>query len=214
VEPLTLYVDDRWTSPYAMSAFVALREKQLPFNVVELSLDRKQTFDPPYRDDALTGRVPALKHGDFWLSESTAIAEYLAETFPFPHHPRLYPSDFKARGRSRQISAWIRSDLLALRHERPTTTIFFPDRRATAPLSEAGEKAAAELLRVADLVIDASRTTLFEDWCIADPDLALMLQRLIANGHAVAPKLRRYAEANWLRPSVREWVEHERSRSP
>ena len=64
---LTLYVDDQWTSPYAMSAFVALREKQLAFDVVELSLSKKETFAPGYRDAALTGRVPALKHGDFWL---------------------------------------------------------------------------------------------------------------------------------------------------
>ena len=72
--------------------------------------------------------------------------------------------------------------------------------------------AAAQLLRVADVVSDESRTTLFADWCITDPELALMLQRHVINGHAVAPKIRRYVDANWNRPSVREWAEHPRTR--
>ena len=44
---------------------------------------------PAYRDRSLTAKVPALEHDDFWLAESSAIAEYLEEAFPPPGHPAL-----------------------------------------------------------------------------------------------------------------------------
>ena len=54
------------------------------------ALNRKEHQAPSYR--AHTGRVPALQHGDFWLAESSAICEYLAEAFPAPTHPRIFPA--------------------------------------------------------------------------------------------------------------------------
>ncbi len=163
---------------------------------------------PEYQASSLTGRVPALRHADFWLSESSAISEYLAERFPFPDFPRIFPADFRDRARARQLMAWFRSDLMPIREERPTTSVFYEP--ATRPLSPAGEKTAAHLLRVADALIQPGRTTLFDTWCIADADFALMLQRLARSGHPVPDKVRAYIDANWQRPTVRKWVEHER----
>ncbi|MCF5816849.1 glutathione S-transferase, partial [Pseudomonas sp. PA-1-2A] len=40
--PLHLYVDSLFTSPYAMSVFVALREKGLTFETLTLDLDAGQ----------------------------------------------------------------------------------------------------------------------------------------------------------------------------
>src|SRR5579883_2388461 len=77
---LTLYVDRFWISPYAFSAFVALEEKQLAYSVAEVALDRKEQRGEHYRSHSLTNRVPALDHDGFWLSESSAIAEYLGAT--------------------------------------------------------------------------------------------------------------------------------------
>jgi glutathione S-transferase len=48
--------------------------------------------------------------------------------------------------------------------------------------------------------------SLFDAFCIADADLALMLMRLHANGDALPPNLARFAEAQWSRPSVKKWV--------
>src|SRR5687768_13672571 len=100
---LTLYIDDHWTSPYAFSCFVALREKELKFDVEEVSLPKKDHHKADYRERSLTGRVPVLRHQDFWLAESAAINEYLAETFPFPKHPRIYPENLQERARARQL---------------------------------------------------------------------------------------------------------------
>lgn len=42
------------------------------------------------------------------------------------------------------------------------------------------------------------------------PVLGFMLHRLILNGDPVPPRVRAYAEAQWQRPAVREWVEQRR----
>jgi glutathione S-transferase len=203
-----LYGEHLWISPYVFSSFVALREKGLAFDVIPLKLSAGEQHRPPFRDQSLTGKVPTLEHGGFWLAESSAIVEYLEEAFPAPQYPRLLPEKLGQRARARQIMAWLRSDLQALRDERPTTTMFYG--RATASLSAAGQAAADKLLHVADLLIAKGATSLFDPWCIADSELALMLHRLILNGHEVSPKIRRLAEVQWQRPSVREFVEHQR----
>jgi glutathione S-transferase len=105
--------------------------------------------------------------------------------------------------------AWLRSDLMAIREERSTVTMFYE--RATTPLSPAGQAAARQLLHVAELVVPDGATSLFGDWSTADADLAFMLQRLILNGHPVTEKLRAFADGQWARPSVRAFVERPRA---
>lgn len=198
---LTLYVDSKFISPWALTAFVALEEKGLPYRLETRALESKQTFAADYQ--ARTQRVPALRRGDFWLAESTAIAEYLAESFPFPKHPRLFPSNLEQRATCREVQSWLRSDLLPLRQERPTSTLWGAP--ATTPLSAAGEETAQRLVKVATSLLSHGGTSLFEQWCIADVDLTVMLQRLNLNGYALPPALKNYADANWQRPSLAKW---------
>src|SRR5260370_32460081 len=121
---LTLYIDDHWVRPEAFSSFVALREKKLDFEIDEVSLPKREQYAPAYRGSSLTGRVPSLRHDDYWLSESSAINEYLAEAFPFPKHPRIFPEDLKERPRARQLIAWARSGLMPIREHRGTASAF------------------------------------------------------------------------------------------
>ena len=205
-EAIVLYGEPYWVSPYVYSCFVALREKHLPFQEEIVALANREQHAPAFRDRSLTSRVPALVHGDFWLAESSAIVEYLEETFP--QTPRVLPIDVRERARARQIMAWIRSDLLPLREQRSTHSIFYP--LDLPPLTAEGQAAADKLLRAADLVIRDGATQLFAQWSIADADLAMALHRLIANGHEVPAKVRRYAAAQWERPSIHAWVTHAR----
>ena len=107
--------------------------------------------------------------------------------------------------------AWIRSDLLPLREERPTTTLFYHP--STTALSAAGHEAAKKLVRVAERLLFENVSSLFGAWSIADAELALMLHRLISNGHPVPAKVRAFAESAWQRPSVQEFVRHARPSS-
>ena len=143
-----LYGDAFYISPYVFSCFVALREKGVPFETRLVPLQDKAQQRPEYRDRSLTARVPALEHDGFWLAESSAIDEYVEEVFPPPAFPALYPAGARERARVRQIQAWLRSDLGALREERPTTTMFYE--RAERPLSDAGRAAAEKLIRVTE----------------------------------------------------------------
>jgi len=208
MEPLTLYVDGFWNSPYAFAAFVTLTEKGLPFSTREVNLHERAQFAPAFQDRSVTGRVPVLEHGDFRLSESSAIVEYLEEVFAPPDHPAVLPASARERARARQIMAWIRSDLMALREERPTSSIFYDPIKT--PLSEAGQAAARKLIAVASAFVPEGRASLFERFTIADADLAMMLQRLLANGHDVPARLAAFAEAQWRRPSVRAFVDRKR----
>lgn len=200
-----LYVDSHYASPYAMSAFVALREKGVAFSIRTLDLAMLQNRVPKFARLSITQRVPTLVHDDLSLSESSAIAEYADEAF---EGPPLYPAAPKHRARARQVQAWLRSDLAALKQERSTEVIF----RAPidTPLSAAGQAAVDRLLSAAGQWLENSDGHLFSTWCIADLDLALMLQRLVHNGDPVPGHLKNYATRQWQRASVQEWVNQDR----
>jgi glutathione S-transferase len=208
MDPLILYVDGFWNSPYAFSAFVSLKEKGLPFQTREVNLHEKAQKTPEFQAKSVTARVPVLEHGAFRLSESSAIVEYLEDTFAAPRYPALLPAAPQERARARQIMAWIRSDLMPIREERSTHTFFY--KHPVEPLSPAGKAAAEKLIAAASAFIPDGRATLFDSFSIADADLAMMLMRLVGNGDEVPAKLRDFVAAQWQRPSVRAWVERER----
>ena len=212
---LCLHTDLYRISPWVLTAWAALREKQLDFTVKDIALEKGEQRQEDYLRQSLLGKVPVLEHNGFWLSESLAIAEYLAETFPFPNHPRLFPADLSQRGRCRQVMMWVRTDLLALRRERPSTTLFYEAARtAASPLSAEAAAAASELVRVSSQLVRPGHDTLFEAFCIADVDLGLALQRLQQNAYPLPAALARYADAQWARPAVHEFLALPRPAAP
>lgn len=196
-----LYVDSQLTSPYAMSAFVVLREKGIEFELIHVDLEASENQSADYASLSLTQRVPTLVHGDFALSESSAITEYLEEVFP---ESPVYPKNLGQRAKARQVQAWIRSDLLPIRQERSTLVVFYGVKGG--PLSPDAESATRKLFSAAQALLADSPEYLFGEWSIADVDLAVMLNRLILNGDSVPPALVEYAQRQWQRPSVQEWV--------
>jgi glutathione S-transferase len=202
---LRLYVDAQFTSPYAMSVFVALREKGIEFELSPLDLDAFENQSEDYASLSLTQRVPTLVHGDFALSESSAITEYLEDVLP---QTPVYPQELTQRAKARQVQAWLRSDLLPIRQERSTLVVFYGLK--SAPLSPAAESAARKLIGAAHALLADGREYLFGQWSIVDVDLALMLNRLILNGDAVPSALVEYAQRQWQRPAVQEWVKLQR----
>jgi len=201
---LTLYGETSWVSPWVFHAMVALEEKQLPYKLETVPLPIPADVRDKLAAKALVGKVPILVHGDLWLTESLAISEYLAETFPHPAHPRLFPANLVERARARQVMSMVRTGLMGLREDRPTSSVF--GRPTTAPMTDKGKADAAELIAVASALVKPGKTTMFDEYCIADTDLALMLMRLVANQDPVPQHLIAYAVANWERRSVRRYV--------
>jgi glutathione S-transferase len=209
---MRLYGNTTWTSPYVLSCFVALREKGLVFDMSVVALDRREQHDPAFARSSLTARVPVLEDGDLTLSESSAIVEYLEEAYPPPGHAPVFPAGVRERARVRQIMAWVRSDLGPIREERSAEWVFYPHSELApfAPLSDSARRAADKLFTAADQLVPAGGGPLFGAWCIADTDLAMMLQRLVKCGDDVPQRLRSYAEAQWQRPAVKEFCSQKR----
>lgn len=203
--PYVLYGDSRLDSPFVSTAFVALKEKGVPFELRLLDVSLGETRTPEHTERSLTARVPALLVGEFSLSESAAIVEYLDETLA--SGPALLPRGAEARARARQVMGWLRSDLATLRAERPTASIFYDHIRT--PLGVKARADADKLVRVAlDLV--GKRSTIFDAWSIADADLAQALMRLVANDDAVPHQIVTYVHGIWRHPSVASWAALER----
>src|SRR3954464_13529666 len=176
---LELFGNSRVTSPYVLSVYAALAEKGLPFQLTLLNLEQGEQHRPDFVARSVPNRVPTLRHGNAWISESLAILEYLEEAFPPPRYARLYPEDLQERARVRMVQGLLRSDFLPIREERSTETIFY--RHPIQPLSAKAEAARQRLLRIAAAVLE-QRGTIASSYSIADIDLATMLQRLVANG--------------------------------
>ena len=202
---MLLYVDANFASPYALVAFVSLLEKGVAFDIETVDLAARANLGLDFARTSITRRVPTLVHDDFSLAESSAICEYIDETFP---GTRLYPTDPRDRARARQVQAWIRSDLMPIRDERPTFVVF---NGATRPaLSAQGREAADKLFSAALSLLEGRTGNLFGDWSIADVDLAMMLQRLIVLGDPVPQLLIDYATLQWRRQTLQQWINRPR----
>ncbi|HBV39137.1 MAG TPA: glutathione transferase [Erwinia sp.] len=201
---VVLWSDACFFSPYVMSAFVALSEKGVPFSIKRVDLASDQHLEAAYGMRSLTRRVPTLQLDDFMLSESSAIAEYLEERFPAPEFERLYPQGREKRARAREIQAWLRSDFLPLRQERPTEVLFANE--TFAPLSAAAQQSAHKLIAAVETLLPSGQQNLFGEWSIADTDLAIMINRLALHGDSVPRRVAEYAHFQWQRASVQLWL--------
>ena len=204
-----MYVDGSFTSPFDATCFVALTEKGVPFTTARALLRDGQGVPVGITNRTAIARIPALQHGDFWLNESMAIAEYLEEAFPPPSYPRLFPAELRARARARQIMAWTRFDLSALRDERPWWMVVY--RATPAPLSKAAQREAGELV---DLVVRLCALGELGPWNISHADLALNLLRLARTEYPLPAPAQQFLTDAVARPSLRAYLDHPRPPNP
>ena len=168
-----------------------------------MDLERQGQHTPEYTGISATQRVPTLLHGDFALSESSAITEYLEDVFP---EQPIYPKDARQRATARLVQAWLRSDFMPIRAERDTEVVFYGAKRA--PLSSEAQRAVEKLVAGVNRLLPEGTDHLFGMYSIADTDLAMMLMRLVAHGDEVPNYLREYAMKQRQRASVQAWVRH------
>ena len=87
--------------PFAQRCRLALLEKELSFELVEINLDNKPDW---FTNVSPYSKVPVLLHGDTAIYESTVINEYLDEIAP---EPNLLPKSPQQRAEAR---IWIDFD--------------------------------------------------------------------------------------------------------
>jgi glutathione S-transferase len=82
-------------STYSRRVRIALLEKQIDMELIEVDLASRANRAEPYLSLNPYGRVPTLVDDDLVLYESTAILDYLEAKYPQPYP--LVPGDIKQR---------------------------------------------------------------------------------------------------------------------
>lgn len=79
---------------------IALLEKGLEFERVNVDLSKREQKQPEYLKIHPYGQVPALDDEGFVVYDSTVINEYLEDEYPYPP---LMPKDSEGRARARMM---------------------------------------------------------------------------------------------------------------
>lgn len=82
--PTKLTLVSHGLCPYVQRAAIALDEKGVAFERIDVDLDNKPDW---FKAISPLGKVPLLKVGGAVIFESAVIVEYLEETQPHPLHP-------------------------------------------------------------------------------------------------------------------------------
>lgn len=205
---LVLYTDKEFISPYAMSVYVALKEKELDFSTQTVDLDVADNRTPRYIAINPTEKIPCLKLASGQvLFESMAITEFL-EDFYAEGTQHLYSQNPIEKAICRGVQSLVKSDFLTIKRVMPSTTVFGLA-KPNVSFSEELEREIRKLIRVAQSVIKGE--WIGEYWSIADLDFAFMLNRLAKNDIPLTVELKDYIARNWERPSVQSWMDRRQS---
>jgi glutathione S-transferase len=112
---LRLIIGNKNYSSWSLRPWLVLRHLQIAFEEVRLALDTP-AFAAQIGALSPTGLVPVLHVGDFIVSDSMAIIEYINDALA---PGRAWPQDRQQRAIARAISARMHSGFDALRAELP-----------------------------------------------------------------------------------------------
>jgi glutathione S-transferase len=172
---------------------IALREKRLPCEEVEVDLPGGAHRTVEFRRRNPFGQLPVLEDGDLVLSESIAILEYLEERHP---DPPLLPRDPVRRGEARQLMLWS-GDYLSPAWKAWIAPRFGADVAPDDPSVARGRSDVAAHLDVLDARL-AHRAWLVGDYSLADVCYAPFVTTFALVG------LDDLLDA---RPATRAWIE-------
>jgi glutathione S-transferase len=200
-------------SPFVRKVLVFAAEKGIELDVKSIGIGSE---DQEFRAASPFGKIPALKDGDFTISDSSAIIAYLDALRP---EPNLIPTEPRARARCVWFEEF--ADTLVMDCGRK---LFF--NRVVAPLfmGREGDLAAADraereqLPPLLDYLEGQVPNSLFlvedrftlADIAVASPLLNVIHHLDIAIEPARLPRLAAYVEAILARPSFAFWLAKER----
>ena len=200
---LHLTIGNKAYSSWSLRPWILLRAFDIPFDETVIPLYRPETKAEILAVNS-AGTVPALRDGDLTVSETLAIAEYVAELFP---DRAIWPRERAARALARAISSEMHAGFAALRRTCPTNF-----RRAPKAIPIPPE-VRAEVDRIEAIWADARARFgeggpfLFGAFSAADAIYAPVANRLHAYAIAVRPETRVYMDAIMVLPAWRSWIE-------
>ena len=199
---LHLFIANKAYSSWSLRPWLLLTEFGVPF---------AETVIPMYRADTTAamlavspnGKMPALHDGTIVVSESLAIIEFVAETFP---DLAIWPRDRAARALARAVSSEMHAGFTSLRQTCPTNF-----RRAPKTVSIDG-RVRADVDRIEAVWADARARFgeggpfLFGAFSAADAMYAPVVNRFHAYAIPVSSASRAYMEAVMALPSWQSWI--------
>ncbi|KAA8594424.1 hypothetical protein FQN60_011559 [Etheostoma spectabile] len=99
---LELYLD--LLSQPCRSVYIFAKKNNIPFEFKKVTLMHGEQYKDEFQKISLIKKVPALRDGDFCLTESVAILLYLADKFKTPDF--WYPADLQQRARIIEYLSW------------------------------------------------------------------------------------------------------------
>jgi len=182
---------------------IALREKGIPHEEVEVDVLARAHKQPPFLRLNPFGQIPVLEDAGLVICESVAILEYLEERFPTPP---LLSSDVGVRATTRQFMLWC-GDYLNEHWEKWMAPAIRPGVPWDVAARDAAHDAIAAHLDVLERRL-AGRAWLVGEYSLADVCYAPVLTVMdrVGLGHLIAA---RPAVAAWVarvsaRPAVRD----------
>ena len=199
---LHLTIGNKAYSSWSLRPWLLLRAFDIPFDETVIPMHRPETKGEMLAVSP-NGKVPALHDGAIVVSESVAILEFIAESFP---DKAIWPRDRAARALARAISAEMHAGFVKLRQTCPTN--FRRARRAIPIPAEVW----ADVYRIEALWADARARFgqggpfLFGAFSAADAMYAPVVNRLDTYAVPVSAETRAYMEAIMALPAWQAWI--------
>jgi glutathione S-transferase len=202
----TLEIIGSIRSTYTRAVCMVCEEKGIEYALTERPLRAPEILAiHPF------GKMPVLRHGDFVLFESKAIATYLDRSFPAPY---VFPSDPRLAALTEQWVSVVNTlmDRTLIRtylyaYIAPKTGNGEPDREVI----EAVMPALREQIGVLDRAVAKNGCLVDEEFTFADINLLPILYRVQqapegAEAIAAATHLARYYDQHAARPSFKSTI--------
>ncbi|EJL86692.1 glutathione S-transferase [Herbaspirillum sp. CF444] len=196
----TLRITSKNYSSWSMRGWLLAKFAGLPFQEDIVSPD-----DPDARAEILllssSILVPSLKHGNIFVWDTLAIAEYLNEIRPAA---KLLPADQAARAHCRAICGEMHSGFSALRSALPMNL------KAHFPNFKVWSRAQADIQRITTIWKECLATYggpyLFGERTMADAMYAPVITRFITYDVALEPICAAYSKRIMAMPEMKEWI--------
>lgn len=199
----TIVLGNKAYSSWSLRGWLSLKLSGATFDEVIVPLRQSDSKERLLAASS-AGKVPVLKTADGVISDSLAIAEYLAERFP---EAGLWPKDPWARAIARSVAAEMHSSFPSLRNECPM------DVRSHHEGFELSEATHKEIKRITEVWRDCRANFgsdgdfLFGSFGIADAFYAPVVSRLVTYDVDLDPVCSAYRDAVMARPEMQEWID-------
>ncbi len=184
-----------------------MKVAQIEFSETVMPFMHGQMLQDYASQHGIPAQVPVLEHDGLILSDSLAIAEYLAELYP---QAALWPGDRKLRALARAASAEMHSGFQALRSACPMNC------RASKSL-DVSDQIRVELQRLAQIWAQFDQISgdsndhggdfLCGQFGIVDAMYAPVMWRVRGYGFEVSESFARWSDAMLALPPMQQWLE-------